>query len=90
MEFEWDRSKAKTNAAKHGITFSEAMTVFNDPAAYTFYDPDHSFDEDCYLIFGYSKRSRLLTVIYTYREKKTRIISARRATAGEQEIYAEA
>lgn len=90
MEFEWDRDKAKSNAAKHDVTFNEAMTVFNDPAAYTFHDPDHSFDEDRYLVFGYSNRSRLLTVIYTYREKKTRIISARRVTTGEQEIYAEA
>ena len=89
MEFEWDRDKAKSNAKKHSVPFDEAITVFNDPAAYTFHAPDHSLDEDRYLVFGYSKRNRLLTVVYTYRERKTRIISARRATAGEQEIYAE-
>ncbi len=90
MEFEWNLEKARLNVTKHGITLNEAMTVFNDPSAYTFFDPDHSVDEDRYLVFGYSERSRLLTVAYTYRGKKTRLISARRATAGEQEIYGEA
>ena len=89
MEFEWNPEKARRNAAKHGIDFQEAMTVFYDPFAYTFFDPDHSLEEDRYLVFGYSERSRLLTVAYTYREKKTRLISARRATAEEQEIYGE-
>lgn len=89
MEFEWNLEKARRNAAKHGIDFQEAMTVFNDPFAYTFFDPDHSVEEDRYLVFGYSELSRLLTVAYTYREKKTRLISARRATAEEQEIYGE-
>jgi len=89
MEFEWNPEKARRNAAKHGIDFQEAMTVFNDPFAYTFFDPDHSVEEDRYLVFGYSEHRRLLTVAYTYREKKTRLISARRATAEEQEIYGE-
>ena len=89
MEFEWSPEKARSNEQKHGVSFREAMTVFNDPAAYSFLDPDHSFDEDRYLVFAYSERNRLLTVSYTYRGQKTRLISAREATRTEREIYAE-
>ncbi len=89
MEFEWDPEKAIRNERKHGISFYEAITVFNDPNAYTFADPDHSFHEDRYLAFAYSDRNRLLTVSYTYQGKKTRLISAREATRTEREIYAE-
>ena len=89
MEFEWNPEKASRNATKHGVTFAEAMTVFNDPAAYTFFDPDHSAEEDRYLVFGYSASNRLLTVAYTYRNGKTRLITARRTTPAEKEIYEE-
>lgn len=50
MEFEWNPEKARSNEQKHGVSFYEAMTVFNDPAAYSFLDPDHSFDEDHYIV----------------------------------------
>ena len=54
MEFEWDREKAIGNLAKHEVDFYEAATVFGDPLAITFYDPDHSNDEDRYITFGHS------------------------------------
>lgn len=89
MEFEWSLEKAKVNSNKHGIDFTEAMTVFNDPQALTFHDPDHSNEEDRFLVFGFSNRNRLLTVAYTYRVNNIRLISARRSTAQEKEIYGE-
>ena len=75
MEFEWNSEKESRNVTKHSVTFAEAMTVFDDPAAYTFFDPDHSAEEYCYLVFGYYASNRLLTVAYTYRNGKTRLIT---------------
>ena len=89
MEFEWDPDKAARNIAKHGVAFSEAATVFGDPLALTFFDPDHSDDEDRYLTFGDSIEGRLLIVSHTDRADRTRIISARVATRRERKIYAE-
>ena len=89
MEFEWDRRKAATNNRKHRVSFEEASTVFGDPRALTFPDPDHSDDERRYLTFGYSERNRLLVVIHTDRDNRTRIISARTAIAAERRIYEE-
>ena len=89
MEFEWDPDKAARNVAKHGVPFSEAATVFGDPLALTFYDPDHSAEEDRYLTFGNSMDGRLLVVSHTDREDRTRIISARVATRRERKIYEE-
>ena len=89
MEFEWNPDKANLNLTKHKVAFFEAMSVFNDPHAYTFHDPEHSIEENRYLVFGYSALNRLLTVAYIYREGKIRLISARRSTAGEKEIYGE-
>lgn len=89
MEFEWDPDKAARNIAKHGVAFSEAATVFGDPLALTFFDPDHSNDEDRYLTFGDSIEGRLLVVSHTDRGNRTRIISARVATRRERKIYAE-
>ena len=80
MEFEWDPDTASRNLAKHGISFHEAATVFGDPLAITYFDPDHSDDEDRYLTFGYSSSGKLLVVSHTDRGEKTRIISARQAT----------
>ena len=54
MEFEWDPDKAARNLTKHGVEFAEAATVFGDPLAVTFYDPDHSDDEDRFPTFGHS------------------------------------
>lgn len=87
MEFEWDIRKSETNRKKHGITFHEAASVFGDPLAITFADPDHSHGEHRYLTFGHSKLNNLLVVVHTERQRKTRIISARRATRHERTIY---
>jgi len=87
MEFEWDPDKAIRNSAKHGVTFAEAATIFGDPSAVTFADPDHSDDKDRFLSFGLSAGGRLLIVSHTDREDRTRIISARQATREERKIY---
>jgi uncharacterized DUF497 family protein len=63
MEFEWDPRKAAINLRKHGVTFQEASTVFGDPLAITFDDPDHSIDEDRHITFGLSRSNRLLALI---------------------------
>jgi uncharacterized protein len=89
MEFEWDPDKAIRNLAKHGVSFQEAATVFGDPLAMTYLDPDHSEDEDRFLTFGHSSNGRLLVVSHTDREDRTRIISARRMTRKERKAYEE-
>jgi uncharacterized DUF497 family protein len=87
MEFEWDEVKAKANERKHGIDFTEAMTVFADPLSLTGYDPDHSSEEDRYITMGYSAEGRLLVVCHTDRDEVVRIISAREASRGERKDY---
>ncbi len=67
MRFEWDRGKAAANLKKHAVSFEEAVTVFYDPLAATFDDPDHSHRERRYLTVGYSSRERLLVVSHTER-----------------------
>jgi uncharacterized DUF497 family protein len=89
MDFEWDDPKAARNLAKHGVSFHEAATVFGDPLAMTYYDPDHSQDEDRFLTFGHSDAGHLLVVSHTDREDRVRIISARRATRRERKAYEE-
>jgi uncharacterized protein len=89
MEFEWDPEKAAANLAKHGVAFPEAATVFGDPLAITYSDPDHSDDEDRFLTFGHSSEGHLLVVSHTDRGERTRIISARRATRKERKLYEE-
>jgi uncharacterized protein len=89
MEFEVDPAKAARNLKKHKVSFEEAASVFGDPMAYTFGDPDHSVGEDRWLMFGISKIGRLLVVVYTHRGRKYRIISARLATKRERKIYEE-
>jgi uncharacterized DUF497 family protein len=89
MEFEWDESKARVNLSKHNVSFDEAKTVFDDPLYIDFYDPDHSDDEERYIIIGQSQQHRLLIVSYTEREHKTRLISAREATRKEKDAYEE-
>ncbi len=89
MHFEWDPKKAVENKRKHEVAFEEASTVFSDPLAITFSDPDHSFDEDRYLTFGLSRVGRLLVVSHTSRLDRTRIISARPLTSQERNIYEE-
>lgn len=87
MKFEWDKQKAKSNLSKHGISFEEAQTVFDDPLYVDFYDPDHSEDEDRYIIVGESSNSRVLLVSYTERDDKIRLISARQVTKQELIAY---
>ena len=89
MEFEWDPKKAETNKRKHDVSFHEAATVFGDPLAITFTDPDHSIDEDRYLTFGLSRFDRLLVVSHAARGERVRIISARPLTHQERRIYEE-
>jgi uncharacterized protein len=89
MPFEWNESKAERNLAKHGVSFEEAKTVFDDPLYVDFYDPDHSEDEERYLILGESNQKRLLIVSYTERENSIRIISAREVTRTERAAYEE-
>ena len=87
MEFEWDRAKATQNHNKHRVSFDEAVTVFYDPMAATFDDPDHSHVEARSVTIGYSSKNRLLVVIHTARGGKSRIISARSATARERKNH---
>ncbi len=87
MEFEWDPLKAEHNFRKHGVDFTEAATVFNDPLSITFADADHSVDEDRYIIIGLSLTNRLLIVAHTDRGEMTRIISAREVTSRERKLY---
>jgi uncharacterized protein len=89
MKFEWDEGKAETNLLKHGVAFEEAKTVFEDPLYVDFYDPDHSQDEERYLIVGISSQRRLLVVSYMERKNSIRLISAREVTQAEQEAYEE-
>jgi uncharacterized DUF497 family protein len=87
VEFEWDPLKAEYNFRKHGVDFTEAATVFNDPLSLTYTDPDHSVEEDRYIIIGLSLANRLLIVAHTDRGEMTRIISAREVTNRERKLY---
>jgi uncharacterized DUF497 family protein len=87
MEFEWDPHKAAANDRKHDVPFQEAATVFGDPLAITFEDPDHSMSEKRYITFGLSRQKRLLVVSHTERGERTRIINARLLTRKERRIY---
>lgn len=89
MQFEWNESKAARNLSKHEVSFEEAETVFDDPLYVDFYDPDHSEDEERYLMVGQSSRRRLLIVSYTERGDSRRLISAREVTRTEREAYEE-
>lgn len=87
MSFEWDEEKAKTNIDKHGVSFDEATSVFDDPLFLTFADPSHSIQEQRFVIMGESARARLLVVSYTERAGTTRLISARPVTKKERKAY---
>jgi len=86
MKFEWDPRKAAQNERKHRVSFEQAATVFGDPLALTFADPDHSDKEYRFLTFGRSRKSWLLVVSHADRDGTTRIISARKMTATERRI----
>ena len=89
IEFSWDDRKARSNLQKHGISFEEAQTVFLDENARLIGDPDHSEDEERFIMLGYSYQARCLIVGHCYRESETgiRLISARRATTQEEKVY---
>lgn len=90
LQFEWDPRKEAINWRKHAISFAEAVTVFADPQAKIFDDPDHSLSERREIVIGYSSESRLLLIIFTERSGRTlRIISARKATKSERHDYEE-
>ncbi len=90
LDFEWDASKAEENLTEHGVAFDEGLTVFADPLARIFDDPDHSDTERRELIIGHSARNRLVLVAYTERSGRIRIISARLATRQERNDYEQA
>ena len=87
--YRWDDTKEEINKVKHGISFKEAMTVFDDDDALYKPDPDHSDYEERFIIIGYSVRSRLLVVCHCYKESDTivRIFSARKANKHEEKEY---
>lgn len=87
LEFEWDDRKAASNAEKHGVAFEDAATIFMDGCANTYYDRDHSDDEDRYFTIGFARSGRLLTVWFAERDDRIRLIGARRATPREHERY---
>jgi len=88
-DFTWDVAKAASNLRKHGVSFDEAVTVFQDPLALTISDPDHSDIEDRSIIMGMSQMHRLLLVVHVERGSRIRIISARRAARQERQDYEE-
>lgn len=89
MEFVWDEEKATANQEKHGVSFEEARTAFEDCNALRIYDPDHSEDEDRFVLLGLSSALRMLVVCHCYRQddEQIRLISARKATKRETATY---
>lgn len=89
LRFVWDPRKSETNARKHGVTFMEAETVFLDEEALLTDDPDHSDQEDRFVLLGLSMRLRTLVVCHCYREQDAviRIIAARKADRQERALY---
>lgn len=91
LQFEWDEQKNAANRRKHGVSFEEAMSVFSDERALLIDDPEHSDEEDRFILLGISNNLRMLVVCHCYRatDDLIRIISARKATRGEQRQYSE-
>lgn len=89
IRFEWDKNKNEINKKKHKISFEEAQTVFYDSEALLINDPEHSLDEERFIILGFSEKANLLVVCHCYRESESviRIISARKATKNEEQQY---
>ena len=91
ISFSWDDNKARINLIKHQISFAEAKTVFEDENARLIFDPDHSEDEERFILLGLSIKLKILIVVHCYRdeEQNIRIISARKSTKVEQTQYKE-
>ncbi|MEW6037647.1 MAG: BrnT family toxin [Pseudomonadota bacterium] len=87
MDFEWDETKARANEKKHGVSFVEATEVFGDEYSSCVHDPDHSYEEERYLLFGVSSKGNYIVVSYTERSDTVRIISARCMTRQERKAY---
>ena len=89
LRFTWDRRKNQSNIRKHGVSFEEARSVFYDESAVHFFDPDHSQDEDRFILLGMSVKLRVLVVCHCFRESETvvRIISARKTDKSEEADY---
>lgn len=89
LRFVWDAGKNLANRRKHGVSFEEAQTAFHDENATVYFDPDHSEEEDRFILLGMSLQLRVLVVCHCYREGESvvRIISARKADKREQEGY---
>ncbi len=89
VTFSWDDRKERENQRKHGVSFDEATTAFADENARLKHDPDHSRDEDRFILLGFSAKLRLLVVVHAYRQddKEIRIISARKAVPKERKQY---
>ncbi len=87
MEFEWDPAKARDNETKHSVSFREATEVFADPLSSTALDPDHSLEEERFVIFGKTLGEQYLVVAFTERGGRLRIISARQMTRRELQAY---
>jgi uncharacterized DUF497 family protein len=89
LAFTWDETKARSNAKKHGVSFEEAQSAFSDERARVIDDPDHSDDEDRFILLGMSAKPHILIVVYAYRdhEAQIRIISARKAMPQERALY---
>ncbi len=89
IRFEWDKKKSRENKRRHGVSFEEAQTVFLDENAIRYFDPDHSHDEDRFIMLGMSFKLRVLVVCHCYHVSDTviRIISARKANAKEATVY---
>jgi uncharacterized DUF497 family protein len=89
LTFEWDPDKAAENLRRHGVSFEEASRAFGDPLSRTIHDPDHSENEDRFILLGESEPGRLLVVAHTDRGRRVRIISARMAGRREWKTYQE-
>jgi len=89
LTFEWDSRKARSNLAKHGVSFEEVATVFGDPLSLTIPDPEHSVTEPRHIVMGKAFNGKLLVVVHTDRDDNIRIISARRASRRERRFYEE-
>ncbi len=88
MRFEWDPIKARLNLAKHGVSFLDAATAFGDPLSFAVFDPDHSDDENRFVLLGSTTSGRLIVVIHSDDGDTVRIISARLANRRERRRYA--
>lgn len=89
LQFAWDQAKNSANLKKHNVSFEEAKSAFYDEQAIVFSDPDHSDDEERFILLGLSAKARIVVVCHCFRESETvvRIISARKADSAEEQVY---